>query len=620
MHKKRRAWRLAKSLPTDANKRMFKRGSNALRNAIRAFHVSADSASLCGVRTKRFYQVVSKRLNPHKESYPILSSAGLPFGDDNEKAEAFNEAFMHNFANASYVRPVPVFAPGFDVNITNNLVAAHINKLSHSSASPDLLSNIFMSGAAQGLIIPLTLIFQRSMSEAKIPDAWRLAKVLPLYKGKGLKSDPNSYRPISITSCVCKLLESIVKSAASMHLANTTLLTTSQHGFQPKRSTVTNLLSAESFLANAINNNHPVDMILLDFSRAFDKVPHHKLIDALSTFGLSYRLICWFVDLLYNRVQYVSVNSSRSSHKPVKSGVIQGSVLGPFLFSLFINSLPSVISYCKFLMFADDSKLMGHVVEGSHLLIAHDLQEVVAWSERNFLPLNVSKCQVIHFDGRCARNPCYDYRINGVLLSSTVECVDLGLTRTVDCRYRQHIANVCAKASRRAGLALRVFQCREPQFMLQLFKTYIRPILEYAVPIWSPTDVGSSDQLERVQRRFTKRIRGLYSVSYEGRLSQLQLPSLKLRRNFLLGCLIFKLVHNLVSIPLQEVGLHLSTNRTRAGGYKLFVPRPFCSNFHNSFIFQATALWNSLPCNLICNNMSFNVFRTALYNHLCGEI
>ena len=214
----------------------------------------------------------------------------------------------------------------------------------------------------------------------KIPDARRAAKVLPLYKGKSLKCDPNSYRPISITSCACKLLEKIVEDLSITYLSSKNALSHMQHGFRPKKSIVTNLLSTESYIINAINYDIPVVMILLDFSRAFDKVTHNKLIDALGLLGFSYRLIYWFVNFLLCRSQYVSINSSVSSTKSVKPGVIQGSVIGPFLFSLFINTLPNVLSYCKFLLFADDSKLIGHVVNDGYQRITEDQCQLELWS------------------------------------------------------------------------------------------------------------------------------------------------------------------------------------------------------------------------------------------------
>ena len=134
------------------------------------------------------------------------------------------------------------------------------------------------------------------------------------------------------------MLEAIVKDQCIKHVTDNNLMSVLQHGFCSGKSTVTNLLCADSYLLNAINENCPVDVILLDFARAFDKVPHDKLIDCLSSYMFSYRLMCWFKDFLCNRTQYVFVNGACSTLASVKSGVVQGSVVGPFLFTLFINS------------------------------------------------------------------------------------------------------------------------------------------------------------------------------------------------------------------------------------------------------------------------------------------
>ena len=121
------------------------------------------------------------------------------------------------------------------------------------------------------------------------------------------------------------------------------------------------------------------------------------------------------------------INSSVSSTKSVKSGVILGSVIGPFLFSLFINIFPNVLSYCKFILFADDSKLISYVVNDSYQRITDDLCQVVLWSEQNGLPPNIAKCQGIHFNGRITQNPCHEYYIKGTKLNSITKCFDLGI-------------------------------------------------------------------------------------------------------------------------------------------------------------------------------------------------
>ena len=204
-------------------------------------------------------------------------------------------------------------------------------------------------------------------------------------------------------------------------------------------------------------------------------------------------------------------------------------------------------------------------------------------------------------------------------MNSVTECIDLAIARTTDCRFRQHITNICAKASRRIGLVLRVFQCKQPKLIMQLFKFYVRPILEYGVQVWSPTNVDSSDLLERIQWHFIKRIAGLGRLSYTDRLQRLSLPSLKSRRTFLIACFVYKLLHNLIDIPLHEFGLCMSNTNIRINCLKLTVPRPLCTFFHNSFVFQAVFIWNNLPYSIITLR-TFSILRTALYNHLCGEI
>ena len=243
---------------------------------------------------------------PSRESFPLVDNNDNPVYSDIVKTEVFNNTFMQSFSIDPYIAPTSSFTNGFSINITAKIILKLLRQLSCSVAAPGVINNVFLRSATSGLAQLLIVIFQCSIFKAKIYDAWRVAKVLPLYKGKGLKCDPNSYRPISITSCACKLLEKIVKDLSTTYLSSKNALLHMQLGFRPKRSAVTNLLSAESYIINAINNDIPVDMIPLDFSCAFNNVPHNKLIDALRLFDFLYGLISWFVNFLQCRSRYVS--------------------------------------------------------------------------------------------------------------------------------------------------------------------------------------------------------------------------------------------------------------------------------------------------------------------------
>ena len=181
-----------------------------------------------------------------RESFPLVDNNDNTVYSDIVKAELFNNTFMQNFSTDPHIAPTPSFVNGFSINITAEIILKHLHQLFCSAAASDVISNVFLRGAASGLVQLLTVIFQSSIFEAETLEAWRVAKVLPLYKDKGLKCDPNSYRPISITSCARKLIDKIVKDLSTTYLSSKNALSHVQHEFRPKRSTVANLLSTES--------------------------------------------------------------------------------------------------------------------------------------------------------------------------------------------------------------------------------------------------------------------------------------------------------------------------------------------------------------------------------------
>ncbi len=245
-------------------------------------------------------------------------------------------------------------------------------------------------------------------------------------------------------------------------------------------------------------------------------------------------------------------------------------------------------------------------------------KKIVEWSALHGLPLNASKCCVIHYAGRHAPNPCVNYCINNVSIAHVDSCVDLGVLREKDGLYKQHIANTAAKASRRVGISMRAFACRDAEFMRRLFVSYIRPQLEYAAVIWSPLDVASITRLELVQRRFTKYITGFYNLSYPERLHRLNLPSLKLRRDLLLLCFMYRVLHGGLAVSHNMFGLSVCNNNTRSAGIKLSVPRPYCSVFKTSFMYRGTHLWNSLPNNVLLSP-NLSTFKERVLLHWCTE-
>ena len=277
-----------------------------------------------------------------------------------------------------------------------------------------------------------------------------------------------------------------------------------------------------------MDKGHPVDIIYLDFAKAFDSISHDKLLHKLTVLGLGDPLLAWITPFLLNRVQQVRVGVSLSHSINVLSGVPQGSVLGPLLFILFIDELLQKGPGPKTFGFADDLKLFGTSGESKHCAeIQSKLDYIVNWSMTWQLPLAAAKCCVMYLGHG---NSKYRYMIGNHLVSAVKSTTDLGILFTDDLKFGPHCKKVFVRASQRSHLIFKCFPNSDWQVLKRAFIIYVRPLLEYACEVWNPYLIQDIVTLESVQRRFTKRIPGLESLSYEERLSQLRLDSFETRR------------------------------------------------------------------------------------------
>ena len=492
--------------------------------------------------------------------------------------------------------------------MSKRLAALNPNK----SPGPDGFHPRILKELAQELAQPLAVIFQKSLHEGVLPVDWKEAQVTPLFK-KGEKDVPGNYRPVSLTSVVCKVLESIVRERVMGHLTANNLLSGCQHGFVSGRSCTTNLLSTLETWTLMIDEGSSVDAIYLDFAKAFDSVPHERLLKKVEALGIEGDTLQWIRDFLVGRRQRVSVNGSVSDWAAVKSGVPQGSVLGPVLFVAFINDLPGAVSsMCA--MYADDTKVHGPVnnsEDGDKL--QKDLDALVDWADTWQLRFNADKCKVLHM-GKNNEQRCYKMRKHGssdrvTLEKSEIER-DLGVQVDKDLRFSQHIETQVNKANRLLGLIRRSYEHLDAESMQLLFVALVRPHLEFGNVVWSPRLEKDKKLVEGVQRRATKIIPGLKDLTYEQRLEKMKLPSMCYRR--LRGDLIevFKYTHNIYKLSDSLLELESRTN-TRGHSYKLKKQRCNTTLRQHFFTQRIVDRWNSLPAE-VAEAPSLNAFKNRV--------
>jgi hypothetical protein len=447
--------------------------------------------------------------------------------------------------------------------------------------------------------VPLLLIYSKSLQEGKVPKDWKRANVSAIFK-KDSKELAGNYRPVSLTSNVCKVLESIIKDSIIKHLADNLLINDSQHGFVKGRSCLTNLLEFLEDVTNSLDKGKPVDVIYLDFQKAFDKVPHKRLLEKVKSLGIEGTVYNWIKDWLNDREQRVILGNAASDWVKVTSGVPQGSVLGPILFLIYINDIDDGIA-CKLLKFADDTKIYSEVGSSDDILkLQNDLIQMGKWSSDWLMLFNTGKCKVMHFG---SNNVQTSYTINGQTLSTVTEEIDLGVLFQSNMKCDRHCANVVAKANRTLGMIKRCFSSKGKDIILSLYKSLIRPRLEYAVQAWNPYLRKDIDLLERVQRRATKMIVGMQGRSYVDRLKMLNLTTLETRR--MRGDMIevFKI---LKGFDMVEVGKFFTNNVgiTRGHGLKLFKYGSRLDCRKHCFSHRVVDFWNSLPSDIVaCNTI-----------------
>jgi hypothetical protein len=508
--------------------------------------------------------------------------------------------------------------------INEQSVKIKLSKLKiNTSPGPDKLHSRILYELRDEIAYPLSIIFNKSITSGLLPTEWKTAEVTALHK-KGSRSELGNYRPISLTSVPCKIMESLIRDNIMKYLIENSLLNNKQYGFVKGRSTMLQLLHMLDVWTNYLDNGGQIDAIYTDFEKAFDKVPHHRLISKLKAYKIDTNIIKWIQDFLQNRKHRVKINNIYSKWGQVTSGIPQGSVLGPLLFLIYINDLPEACQLkSEIYLFADDAKIFKHVINVDD---CNDLQlslnNLQAWSDKWLLHLNIKKCKILSFgkNNKINHNYIITEDNNNIILDRETNISDLGVILDNQLSFSVHIQQKINKAFSMLGLIKRNFKNLPIYSFVILYKSMVRSHLEYCNSVWSPYKKSDIEDLEKVQKRATKIIPSLKKLNYADRLKACHLTTLKFRR--IRGDMIetFKILNGSYdsnAVPHLEFSNIVKV--TRGNNFKLETLRPkhqFRKYFFNNRIVN---IWNSLP-NRVVLSPNTNQFKTNLDKFWSNQI
>ena len=561
-----------------------------------------------------------KGLRKDNSGIPPLSVNGTVTSNSSQKSEMlsnhFNSVFttedLDNFPDKG-PSPHPVIE---NINVCSNGIRNQLNSLDvHKATGPDGISARILKETSDISALILRIIFVSSLEHGIVPSDWKIAHVVPVFK-KGDRSNPCNYRPISLTSIVSKVLEHILSSHIMKHLESNGILHSCQHGFRHNRSCESQLISLVHELMQNHDNNIQSDIILTDFAKAFDKVPHNRLLYKLQWYGISGKIHQWINSFLSNRSQKVTVEGSFSTPTLVTSGVPQGTVLGPLLFLTYINDLPDCLSHCTIRLFADDC-ILYRPIQSEHdsALLQRDIDSLIKWCNTWQMKLNIDKC--------CSMSilPCkyhHDYHMSNTPLSSVSYCKYLGVTIQSDLKWNKHVQQITRKANNCLSMLQRNIKIASIETKTLAYQSLVRSQLEYAATVWSPWQSYLIQNIEKIQRRAARYVSNNYSpyISVTQLLQSLGWETLERRRTNARLSMMHKMINQQIIIPYNSYLQYSNINFTRESNcYKFIQFNCHKNTFQSSFFPYTVPKWNKLPDNVV-NSLSLPQFKLYLLNYV----
>ena len=510
----------------------------------------------------------------------------------------------------------------FEVNHVR--ISKAIDKLPVKSApGPDGVSNLIIKQLKFELIPILQVLFSKSLDTSQIPSHFLKAYVKPIRKPKKPRSEPSSYRPVSLTSGLSKAFEHVLKEQVQEYLESNDILNDNQHGFRPMRSCLTQLLGHYNTIINDLEEGKVTDVVYLDFAKAFDSVDINILSKELRRIGIRGKAGLWIHGFLTNRQQQIIAENKLSSPAKVLSGVPQGTVLGPLCFLIMINTLSDNDLETRISMFTDDTRIARGIRDNDDIQrLQDDLDRVFLWQRKNNMDFNSDKFQYLSHGG-CFRSnrriPKGQYLDNIMMPIKTESTVrDLGIEISAFSDFLDHINLTCKRARDKGAWIYRSFYSRDVVFLSFMWKTYIQPILEYGSQLWAPSKAIEIKKLKDVFKNYSARAQQFNKptekLHFWERLKLFNVRSQQRRQDRFRIICVWKIINEL------SPNCSLSWSESEANGRLCTIPSsPYDSSRRvktlreSSFQVRGPALYNALPHEIrSMKNCSLNSFKNAL--------
>ena len=408
--------------------------------------------------------------------------------------------FAENFSLNSNLDDSGVSLPVFpsrtnlklhNISVTPKIVRKVVMNLDLSKASgPDCIPVVVLKNCEPELSYILAELFNNCLKESCFPDCWKVSSVVPVFKNVGERSTAKNYHPVNLLSVVSKVFEKLANNRIVDHLEKCGLFSDSQYGFRSSRSTADLLTVVSDRIARAFNRSVATRAVALDISKAFDRFWHAGLLHKLKSYGISDQIFSLISSFLSNRRLRVVLDGKSSQEYPVNAGAPQGSILGPTLFLLYINDLPDDV-ICDIAIYADDTTLYSRYDQASDLWqqlelaseLESDLRDMVDWGKKWLVDFNAGKTRLVSFD-RCNNNGSIDVKMGGSILEKSSFKM-LGLTFSSKLDWGSYIISIAKTASKKIGALIRSMKFLSPEVALYLYKSTIRPFMEYCCHVWA---------------------------------------------------------------------------------------------------------------------------------------